>query len=320
MNVELLEDSTGVALEARVACPSCAGQDAQMLSSAPDRFNGRHVSYDLKKCTRCSLVWTANAPRPEEMAQHYGSEYDRAVTTAGESLARFEWRREQLAQYKTTGSVLDIGCSSGSFLYCMQRAGWDVSGIEMSRAAAEAAEARCGAKVFIGYISEAEYKPGTFDAITAFHVLEHAYSPTDMLRRVHRWLKPGGVFYMMSPNIDSAGFRVFGSYWFALELPRHLFHFSPASLTYMANSVGLEALSVKLGREPFIENSVRYIVDAGLEKVGIRRRPLANATHPGLAKRILRKAVRKTILPLASLPMRLAGPGESIHAFFQRPL
>ena len=125
---------------------------------------------------------------------------------------------------------------------------------------------------------------------------------------------------MMSPNIDSAGFRVFGSYWFALELPRHLFHFSPQSLKYMANSAGLEALSVKLDREPFIENSVRYIVDAGLTKVGIRRRPLANAAHPSLAKRIVSKVVRNTILPLASLPMRLAGPGESIHAVFQRPL
>src|SRR4051794_34028711 len=103
MNVALLESSTGMSLAGETACPACAGQEVRILLSAPDRFNGRHIPYYLNKCTRCSLVWTANAPPPEEMGQHYGSEYDRAVTTAGESLARFEWRREQLAQYKTSG-------------------------------------------------------------------------------------------------------------------------------------------------------------------------------------------------------------------------
>jgi 2-polyprenyl-3-methyl-5-hydroxy-6-metoxy-1,4-benzoquinol methylase len=303
----------------RSICDGCGARGIAWRTGV-DRFHGRQHQYRLLRCPSCGLVWIGNPPGPEEMGPHYSTVYDRAVTTAGECLDRFEWRRQQLARYKAHGSVLDIGCSAGSFLYCMRRSGWQVYGIEMSRSAADTARERSGAKVFNGDISAAVFDPGQFDVITAFHVLEHAYSPREMLYRVSRWLKPGGIYYMMVPNIDSGGFKTFGSYWFALELPRHLFHFCPESLTRMADSVGLEMLDVKLYREPFIENSTRYLIDAGLTSLGISRRPLAMCEPPGLMKRIVRKALRNTIVPFLSVPMRLAGPGESIHAFFQKPV
>ena len=60
-----------------------------------------------------------------------------------------------------------------------------------------------------------------------------------VMARVAEWLKPGGIFYVLVPNVDSAEGRVFGSYWHGLELPRHLFHYSPASLKFLAESAGL---------------------------------------------------------------------------------
>src|ERR1035438_10453930 len=70
----------------------------------------------------------------------------------------------------------------------------------------------------------------SFDVITCFDVLEHLYEPRKVMARVGEWLKPGGIFYVLVPNVDSAEARAFGSYWHGLELPRHLFHYSPASL------------------------------------------------------------------------------------------
>jgi 2-polyprenyl-3-methyl-5-hydroxy-6-metoxy-1,4-benzoquinol methylase len=300
-------------------CPGCADQRTTKLLVAPDRFNLRKKMYTLVRCQECSLVWLGNPPNPDEMVSHYGALYDQAVSTAGESLSRFVWRREQLARYKQSGAVLDIGCSSGSFLYCMKEAGWDVFGIEMSERSASMAKQRCGAQVFVGDVLDAPFAEGSFDAITGFHVLEHMYQPREVMARIFRWLKPGGVFYMMVPNIDSGAARIFGAYWFALELPRHLYHFSPTSLRHMAKSVGLEEVSLIADREPFIENSVRYWIDSLLEKVGISRRPLAVVPQPGLVRRAIRKGFRLTLLPILSWSMRFAGPGESIHAVFRKP-
>ena len=87
------------------------------------------------------------------------------------------------------------------------------------------------------------------------------------------WLKPGGIFYVLVPNVDSAEARVFGSYWHGLELPRHLFHYSPASLKFLAESAGLQEVSLETRRNPAVGTSLRYVWDDVFRTVGIRRTP-----------------------------------------------
>ena len=171
------------------------------------------------------------------MGEHYGPDYDRSVAAAGKSPDRWRGRVETLTQYKAGGSILDLGCSSGGFLSALKNPAWKLYGIEMSDEVAQRAHDDTGADVFVGDILDAPYPAGSFDAITCFHVFEHLYQPREILAKVSHWLKPGGIFYAMMPNIDSAGARIFKSYWYALELPRHLYHFSPISLKNTAHSV-----------------------------------------------------------------------------------
>ena len=188
----------------------------------------------------------------------------------------------------------------------------------MSSESARRAEAESGAKVFVGDILDAQFAASSFDAITCFHVFEHLLKPREVLSKVSDWLKPGGIFYVLVPNIDSAGAHVFRSYWYALELPRHVFHYSPKSLSMMAHSVGMEVLSLTTHREVFIEQSTRYIIDDMLRKLGFRRRPLVDTQPPNIIFRLVRKAFRLTILKFLTSVISLAGDGESIHAVFQK--
>jgi SAM-dependent methyltransferase len=265
------------------------------------------------------LVWLANPPRTAEMSRHYGPDYDRSVAAAGHRPSRWRSRVETLAEYKTSGVLLDLGCSAGGFLAGMKNSTWKLYGIEMSDAMAKSAQARSGAEIFVGDILDAPFPRECFDAITCFHVFEHLYQPRDVLEKVFEWLKPGGVFYTMMPNIDSAGFHIFRSYWYALELPRHLFHFSPKSLQKLAESVGFNEASLSTQREVFIEYSTRYLMDDVLRSVGIHLRPLAKNSEPGMPFRIARKAFRLTALPVMDGLASLAGDGESIHAIFRKP-
>jgi hypothetical protein len=104
------------------------------------------------RCRECSLVWLGNPPSPEEMGDHYGLDYDRAIAGAGEDPNHWSGRRNTLLQYKSGGALLDLGCSSGGFLSSMRSPAWKLYGIEMSDAVAKKAEARCGAEVFVGDI------------------------------------------------------------------------------------------------------------------------------------------------------------------------
>jgi 2-polyprenyl-3-methyl-5-hydroxy-6-metoxy-1,4-benzoquinol methylase len=300
-------------------CIVCGHESTTDLLQAPDRFHGEKEIYRLVQCTLCKLVWLANAPRPEQMYRHYGHDYDQKIAEAGErSPQRWRDRREMLIEYKRGGAILDLGCSSGSFLSTLNSGDWDMYGVEMSTESAERALARCGAKVFVGDILDAPFEPESFDVITCFHVFEHLYHPREVLARISQWLKPGGIFYTLMPNIDSAGAKVFKSYWYALELPRHLYHFSPKSLSALARSVGLEEVTMITGRELFIEKSYRYMVDDALLAVGIHRAPLSKSKEPSFAWKVMRKMYRLTVQPMLTALIGIKGDGESIHAVFRK--
>lgn len=303
----------------RTQCPGCKNTSIVDYLMAPDRFHGRAIPYQLVRCRNCTLVWLVDPPRIEEMAHHYSQEYDRNIAAAGDnSPGRWRNRKKTLIQHKQRGAILDLGCSSGAFLKALGSKEWDLYGIDMSIESAKRAQAESGTKVFVGDILDGPFPHSTFDAITCFHVFEHLYKPREVLSKVFEWLKPGGIFYVLVPNIDSAGAHIFRSYWYALELPRHVFHYSPKSLSMMASSFGFEVVSLATRREVFIEESTRYVIDDIFRRMRIHRVPLANATAPSLMFRVMRKSFRLTVLPLLSGLASLAGDGESIHAVFQK--
>ncbi len=299
-------------------CPLCGNKGGRRLLSGPDRFHGRLNVYHIVRCSSCSLARLENPPAPSELGRHYGPDYDRTIAGGGLDPSHWNGRRDELLRHKPGGAVLDLGCSSGSFLAALKSPSWKLFGIDMSETMAKEAEALCGARVFVGDILDAPFPPGSFDAITCFHVFEHLYRPWEVLARVSEWLKPGGIFYAMMPNIDSAGARIFRSYWYPLELPRHLYHFSPSTLRNLANCVGLQEVSVTTHREVFIEASARYMFDEVLRRIGIPRVPMAQAKAPGIPWKVTRKVFRMTALPVLNALAALAGDGESIHAVFAK--
>lgn len=300
------------------ACPVCGKVGPREWLRGPDRFHGRREPYTLLRCGGCSLVWLSDPPRPAEMYRHYTEAYHNLIAAAGDNPARWAFRKEVVAKHKQSGALLDLGCSSGAFLAYMRGAGWQLSGIEMSADEAKVAAAKSGASVFVGDIPDAQFAPQSFDAITCFDVLEHVFEPRAVMTKVAEWLKPGGIFYILVPNVDSAEARVFGSYWHGLELPRHLFHYSPASLKFVAGLAGLREVSIETRRNPAVGTSLRYVWDDVFRAVGIQRIPVAYRGEPRLPWRAARKLVRITVLRglLAMAPF--AGGGESIHAIFRK--
>jgi SAM-dependent methyltransferase len=299
-------------------CPLCADPRPEVWMTAPDRFNGRQEQYRLVRCPKCSLVWLKDPPSLSEMGEHYGRDYDRTIAEAAKSPAHWFSRRDALVRLKLGGSVLDLGCGSGGFLSVVKSPSWKLYGVEISESAAKVARERCGAEVFVGNIVDAPFPPASFDAITCFNVFEHVYEPREVLRKVAEWLKPGGVFYTMMPNIDSAAARIFRSYWYALELPRHLFHFSPATLKRLAQASGLKEVSVTTHHETYFEASWRYVIDDVLRKIGRPRSPMAKLRVARLHAKIVSKAFRLTLLPVINAGISLAGDGETITAVFTK--
>jgi SAM-dependent methyltransferase len=298
-------------------CPICGEGSAREWLKGSDRFHGRNQKYTLLRCPGCSLVWLSQPPTPAEMYRHYTDAYLKLISAAGEnSRGRWHDRVRTLRRYQQSGTILDLGCSSGGFLAFFRGDSWKLYGVEMSADCAKRAELSTGAHVFVGDIGDAPFVSEFFDVITCFDVLEHLYEPLQIMSKVREWLKPGGIFYVQVPNIDSAEARVFQTYWHGLELPRHLFHYSPASLKFLAESVGLRQVSLEAKRNPAVGTSLRYVWDDVFGLAGIKRTAVAYRGEASLPWRAARKFVRMTVLRGLLSLAPIAGDGEAIHAIF----
>jgi len=303
-----------------VGCPICGGSQIVNFLEAPDRFHLRRELYHLVRCVSCSCVWQTSPPDAFRMGDHYTEDYHKAIVAAGEGSAMRRWKNQvkRISAHKTGGALLDLGCSSGGFLSTMRGNAWKLYGIEMEESTAERARAATGAEVFVGDVLDAPFPAESFDVITCFDVLEHVYNPRQFLTRVHQWLKPGGIFYAMMPNIDSWEARLFGTYWFGLELPRHIFHFSPQSLRCLMNALEFEEISIATPRTSYVERSTNYVSSRLIEKAGFTPSPQAKMRPQNLLKRAVRKALRLALLaPFAEIAS-LASAGPSMEGVFRR--
>lgn len=149
--------------------------------------------------------------------------------------------------------LLDIGCGNGNFLLNARDAGWEVCGIEPDAVAADLAR-RQKLDVRIGTFEDQTADESVYNAITLSHVIEHVHEPNSLIRFVNRVLKPGGVVYIETPNVDSHGFAHFGRFWRGIEAPRHLVLFNPSSLGRMLSAAGFDRV-VKI-RRPSVRKSI----------------------------------------------------------------
>ncbi len=81
-------------------------------------------------------------------------------------------------------------------------------------------------------------EPGSLDAVTLWHVLEHLDEPRDALARIAPWLEPGGDVLVAVPNLASIQASIGGERWYHLDVPRHRVHFTADGLVELLVATG----------------------------------------------------------------------------------
>lgn len=232
-------------------CGSTVGSGVPFLE-APDPLPpaGTGLVFAVVKCGRCGLTFTNPRPGERAIARFYPADYQphrrpgqmrrsRPVRPLwGRLFGRPCAERRGALPWAGAGRLLDFGCGGGSFLKTMADQGWAVTGLDASVGAVEAVRSQHGLTALVGTLPHPDLRPGSFDVVTMWHSLEHVHRPLDLLREAFRLLVPGGKLIVATPNIEGLPYRVFGKSWFGLDLPRHLTHFTPATLTAMLHGAG----------------------------------------------------------------------------------
>ena len=148
------------------------------------------------------------------------------------------WKRRLVKRLTPPGSrILDLGCGTGEFIAAL-RDDYDVTGVEPEPDAARWAREQFGLAVYTGGWEALPAGAADFDLITMWHVLEHLPEPLSILKQIRDRLTPAGKLLIALPNPSSPDAVIYRSEWVALDAPRHLWHFTPASLARLAAKAG----------------------------------------------------------------------------------
>lgn len=164
---------------------------------------------------------------------------------SGSLKASRSWRNELdkvalVQKFVRKGSILDVGCGDGKFLWALDGDLWIRYGVEQIVPVVELVHSRMpDLKLIAGTLYTEKLQPASFDAITLWYVLEHLPDPGRVLHRLASLLKPGGWLFLAVPNFGSLQPYIFREHWYAFDPPRHLFHFSRKCLSRLITEAGL---------------------------------------------------------------------------------
>ncbi len=223
-------------------CPVCGSTDISVfLGDVRDYITGER--FEILRCQACDVGFTL--PQPENMELYYPPKYRRyspIVLTILRKLYHYQTRRWNKL-FSKPGSVLEMGCGDGLMLDALRNRGWNVAGTERTEKMAEFARKNLGLQVYVGGFDEIP-RGQKFDLIVLFQVLEHLNDPVATLQQCATLLEPEGKLIIAVPNLKSWQSEYASSYWFHLDVPRHLFHFSPESLRNALKIAGLSVSSI----------------------------------------------------------------------------
>jgi len=151
---------------------------------------------------------------------------------------------KEFEPYRQTGNFLEVGCATGSFLHMVKAAGWHEFGVEPVESSATYGIEQLGLNIHIGVLNTAELELGSFDVVYSNAVLEHLASPREVIEQVFALLRPGGVFYADTVNLDSYTWRFLGPRWKLFDPRMHLSMFTPRSLRLYCESAGFEVVKM----------------------------------------------------------------------------
>ena len=237
------------------SCPFCNSKEFHQTINVKD-YTVSDEKFDVMHCNKCTNRFTQNIATEAEIGRYYQSEnyISHSDTQKGfisklyHAVRNYTLKSKRNLVAKTTqndkGILLDIGSGTGAFVNTMKLASWDVVGIEPD----ETARAKAKENYQLNLQPSSDLfllENNSFDAVSMWHVMEHVHDVHGYFKRIYELLKLNGVAFIAVPNYTSFDASYYQQYWAGYDVPRHLSHFSPEGMKFLAEKHGFKIANTK---------------------------------------------------------------------------
>lgn len=266
-----------------VVCEFCRSDQAYVVFRQRDLLHGvTSDQFTVVRCKPCNFLYLNPRPTPEEMGKFYPAQYYAAPAPPRRFSRVKRWIMEDFYGYPVVGwdgpwrfirklllwpdairraatgrtilpwvgrgRLLDVGCGHGVNAAILAQQGWEVHALDLSETAVNHARGLFGHdRVQRGDLMSIQYQDRSFDVVLMSHSLEHMYNLSTVLAEVRRILDDQGILVIAVPNAESLEARLFGRWWVNWDPPRHLYHFSKATLARLLERAGFSVVEVRTG-------------------------------------------------------------------------
>lgn len=222
------------------SCPVCGATDSREIFK---KSGGTYVA-----CNKCEMIFLNPVFKDDELVRYYQlnnsnqalahnseTEFYRRIYTSGLDL---------ICKYKSSGNLLDIGCSSGFFLDIAANK-FSPHGIELNKAEVAIARAK-GHPVWDQPIDMVDFEGNDkFDVISLWDVFEHIKDGKSYLQKLKGKLKSDGVIFLQIPSADSLAARIMRDKCNMFDGLEHVNLYSYRTITALALASGYKVQGIE---------------------------------------------------------------------------
>ena len=240
-------------------CRVCQNTEGNRSLSVREMMFGMAESFTYLHCAACGVLHLVDIP--SDLSRYYPSEGYYSVNRSPGTLKRWvmnsrdrgyvthsivgKWLLRKFpnsaleatlraAQGRET-RILDVGCGGGDLLQSLSRLGFNhLYGVDPLLDQSASVN---GVHLIAGDLGAVT---GEFDLITFHHSLEHMPQQATVLMQARERLARGGQIIVRVPTCDSFAFELYGSNWFQIDAPRHLFLHTRRSIDLVARQSHLK--------------------------------------------------------------------------------
>ncbi len=244
LEIELKKNINNIDYFSVNSCPCCNENNLKYSFKNPNGFN-----FDV--CKNDGTIYLNPIPTDKTLSLFYKSSIHAYHWLRGRNIediiieptdsddleTLLKWAPEKIGK-----NLLDIGSGNGSFLLNAKK-NFKIQGLELNPLTSQVANNN-NIPTFNGRVEDYNGS-NLFDVITMLQVIEHITKPNIVIQNVHRLLKDDGLFYLNTPNIDSASFNYLKNKHEHVSSFEHVSLFNKESLILTVEKCGFQLISAE---------------------------------------------------------------------------